>query len=94
MKNDEAKKILEHVWDFAISTDEESEVVLEKAIDIANIALDTIDKIKDIIREEEHYSVSNDFNNSHPNKSDYDAVSADKFKRIWKIVSEMENVVN
>lgn len=51
-------------------------------------AVELIEKIKDIITEEEHYSVSNGFENPHPNKADYDAVAADKFNRIWKTISE------
>lgn len=94
MTNNEAKNVLENVWDFAILADEESGDILEKALDIANIALDAMDKIKDIIREEEHYAVSNSVTEPHPNKSDYDATSADKFNRIWKIVLEAENTVN
>lgn len=62
-----------------------------EAIDMAIKALDTIEKIKDIIREEEHYPVSNDSTEPHPNKADYDAVSADKFNRIWKVVSDAES---
>lgn len=88
MTNNEAKNVLENVWDFAILADEDSGDILEKAIDIANIALDTVEKIKEIITEVQHYEVSNSFESPHPNKADYDAVSADKFKRIWKVISE------
>ena len=58
------------------------------AKDEAIKALEEISKIKDIIREEERYEVSNSFDNPHPHKEDYDAVHADKFNRIWKVVSE------
>lgn len=94
MTNNEAKNVLENVWDFAISPDDESGDILEKAIDIANISIDTVDKIKAIICEEEHYETSNSSENPHPNQADYDSVSADKFKRIWKIISEAETAVN
>ena len=60
------------------------------ALDMAIQALETIEKIKEIITEEEHYEVSTSFENPHPNKVDYDKVQADKFKRIWKIISEAE----
>lgn len=90
MTNNEAKDVLENVWDFAISPDDCSGDILEKAIDIANIALDTVEKIKEIITEVEHHEVSNSFENPHPNKEDYNATKADKFNRIWKIVSKAE----
>ena len=47
-------------------------------------ALSIVEKIKEIIREVEHYEVST----NRPNQADYDAVSADKFQRIWKVISE------
>jgi len=53
-------------------------------------ALETVKKIKEIIREVEHYEVSNSFENPHPNKADYDAVAADKYQRIWELVAEAE----
>lgn len=90
MTNNEAKEILGNVWDYAISLDECSGDTLEKAIDVADIALDTIEKIKEIITEEEHYEVSNSIENPHPNEADYNAVQANKFKRIWKLLSESE----
>ena len=86
MTNNEAKNVLENVWDFAILADDESGDILEKAIDIANIALETLEQIKNIIKEEEHYQVTTD----RPNQNDYNSVSADKFRRIWKVVSESE----
>lgn len=56
-------------------------------------AIDTIEQIKKIITEEEHYEVSNSLDNPRPNQADYDSVSADKFKRIWKVVSEAESKI-
>lgn len=50
-----------------------------------------MERIKEIIKEEEHYEVSNSLENPHPNKADYDSVSADKFSRIWEVVSETES---
>lgn len=85
MTNNEAKYVLENVWNFATLTDDESGDILEKAIDIANIALETLEQIKNIIKEE-YYQVTTD----RPNKNDYNNVSADKFRRIWKVVSESE----
>ena len=64
----------------------------ETACIMAIKALDTLEKIKDIIREEEHYEVSNSIDNSRPNQADYDAVHADKFNRIWKVISDAERV--
>lgn len=58
--------------------------------DAYNDALAMIEKIKDIIREEEHFEVSNSIEIPRPNKADYDAVHAEKFNRIWKIISEAE----
>lgn len=49
-----------------------------------------MEQIKDIIRETEHYEVSNSLENPHPNQEDYNSVSANKFDRIWKVVSEAE----
>lgn len=44
MTNNEAKKVLENIWDFAISPDDCSGDILEKAIDVAIIALNTVEK--------------------------------------------------
>lgn len=60
-------------------------------MEMAIKALETLEKIKGIIREEEHYEVSNSFENPHPNQADYDAVHADKFNRIRKAISDMES---
>ncbi len=60
------------------------------ALDMAIRALETIEKIKEIITEEEHYEVSNSLEKPHPDKADYDEVQAAKFKRIWKVVAEAE----
>lgn len=89
MTGNEAKNVLKNVWEFAILADDESGDILEKAIDIANVAIETVEQIKAVIEEEEHYQVSV----NGPNKADYDNVSADKFRRIWKIVSEAETKV-
>lgn len=59
------------------------------AISMAIKSLEAIDKIKDIIREEEHYEVSNSLENPHPNNADYNSIHADKFNRIWKVISDM-----
>ena len=88
MTNAEATEILNNIWDYATANDDETADTLEAAIDVANIALETIEKIKTIIRKEEHYSVST----NHPNQTDYDIVAADKFKRIWKAVVEGEGM--
>ena len=61
------------------------------AISMAIKSLEAIEKIKEIIIEEEHYEVSNSLENPHPNKADYDAVHADKFNRIWKVISDMQS---
>ena len=50
-------------------------------------ALDTLEKIKNIIQEEELYEVSNSIDNPHPNQADYNAIRAEKFNRIWKVIS-------
>ena len=42
MTENEAKNVLGNVWDFAILADDESGDILEKAIDIANKALEEI----------------------------------------------------
>lgn len=57
----------------------------------ANSAMDTLDKIKEIIREEEHYPVSNSLSDPHPNEQDYNKAHADKFNRIWKVISDADN---
>ncbi len=67
---------------------------LVRAFEIAIESIGTIEKIEEIIREEEHYEVSNSFENPHPSKADYDAVHADKFNRIWKTISDMESKLN
>ena len=63
----------------------------ETACVMAIKALDTLEKIKDIIREEEHYEVSDSIDNPCPNQADYDEVHAEKFNRIWKIISDAES---
>lgn len=88
MTNENAIEILNNIWDYTTANDENTADTLETALDVANIALDTLEKIKAIIREEEHYSVST----NHPNQADYDAVAADKFRRIWKAVAEGEEM--
>lgn len=82
MKAQEAKQQLIIQRTFASGSNAKVE-----AIDMAIKALDTIEKIKDIIKEEEHYPVSNDMTEPHPNKADYDAVHAEKFNRIWKVIN-------
>lgn len=84
MNNVQAKQIIEKekLW--------ESNERVKTAFDIGIKALETIEKIKDIIREEEHYEVSNSLDNPHPNKADYNVVHTDKFNRIWKVISEAE----
>lgn len=91
MTNKEAKNVIDNVLDFATPKNEESGGILEFALDMASKSLDTIEKIKDIIREPERYEVSNSFENPRPNKADYDAVAADKYQKIWKVISEAEN---
>lgn len=59
----------------------------EAACVVAIKALDALEKIKDIIQEEEHYEVSNSINNPRPNQADYDAVRTDKFNRIRGVIS-------
>lgn len=54
-------------------------------------AINIVEKIKEIIREEEHYPVSNSLTDPHPNEQDYNKVHADKFKRIWKVISDAES---
>ena len=61
----------------------------EAACVVAIKALDALEKIKNIIQEEEHYEASNSINNPHPNQADYNAVHAEKFNRIWKIISNI-----
>lgn len=58
----------------------------EAACVVAIKALDALEKIKNIIQEE-HYEVSDSIDNSRPNQADYDAVRADKFKRICGVIS-------
>lgn len=48
MTENEAKNVLDNVWDFAILSDDESGDILEKAIDIANKALEEIQQYKAI----------------------------------------------
>ena len=64
----------------------------ESACIMAIKALDTLEKIKDIVQEEECYEASNSIDNPRPNQADYDAVHADKFNRIWKVISDAERV--
>ena len=73
--------------------DSKNPFMVGKRVEIENAmkAIKTLEKIKNIIREEEHYEVSNSIDNPHPNQADYDAVHADKFNRIWKVVSDMES---
>lgn len=59
-----------------------------EAIDVAIKSIKTIDKIKEIIGEEEIYPVSNSLDNPRPNEQDYNKVHADKFNRIWKVISD------
>ena len=68
----------------------------ETACVMAIKALDTLEKIKDIIREEEHYEVSDSIDNPRPNQADYDAVHAEKFNKIWRVISDVEsrNIIN
>lgn len=66
----------------------------ESACIMAINALDTLEKIKEIIREKEHYEVSNSFDSPRPNQADYNAVHADKFNRIWKVISDAESQQN
>lgn len=54
----------------------------EAACIVAIKALDALEKIKDIIREEKHYEVSDGIDNPHPNQADYDIIHAEKFNRI------------
>ena len=61
----------------------------EAACVVAIKALDALEKIKNIIQEEEHYEVSNSINNPHPNQADYDIIHAEKFNRIWKVISNI-----
>lgn len=61
----------------------------EAACVVAIKALNTLEKIKNIIQEEEHYEVSNSFDNLRPNQADYNAVQAEKFNRIWKVISNI-----
>ncbi len=84
MNNVQAKNILEK------EKLRENNERTKTAFDIGIRALETVEKIKDIIREKEHYEVSDSFEKPHPNKADYDKVQADKFKRIWKVISEAE----
>lgn len=86
MDNLRAIEILEYTSSFDEFKGNANGIALEKGIK----ALETIEKIKEIIREEESYHVSTD----HPNQADYDRVSADKFKRIWKVVSDAESNQN
>lgn len=48
MTENEAKNVLENVWDFAICPDEESGDILEKAIDIATHAFEKLEKIEEL----------------------------------------------
>lgn len=84
MNNVQEKDILEKekLW--------ESNERTKTAFDIGIRALETVEKIKEIITEVEHYEVSNSLENPHPNKADYDKVQAEKFNRIWKVISEAE----
>ena len=59
-----------------------------EAIDKAIKSIKTIEKIKEIIGEEEIYPVSNSLDNPRPNEQDYNKVHADKFNRIWKVISD------
>ena len=87
MTENEAKREIKEHLDIAGCEDLMCSV---ESLEMAMSALEAISKIKDIIREEERYEVSNSFDNPHPSKADYDAVHADKFNRIWKVVSEMK----
>ena len=69
-------------------------MISDKCLSGAIVATETIEKIKDIICEKEHYEVSNSIDNPYPNKADYDTVHADKFNRIWKVISDMESKLN
>ena len=84
LKTSEAKRIITDIaFDESRINNQECE-----ALRCGVQSLSIIEKIKAIITEQEHYEVSNSFENPRPNKADYDAVSADKFKRIWKVISE------
>jgi len=62
----------------------------ESACLVAIKAIDTVERIKEIIREPYTLQVSTD----RPNQADWDRVSADKYKRIWEIVSKAEQATN
>ena len=67
---------------------EASENTIENEMAIK--ALDTMKKIKEIIKEEESYPVSNSLTDPHPNEQDYNKVHAEKFDRIWKVIADSE----
>lgn len=62
----------------------------DDALDVAILSMEAIESIKSIMCEVEQYEVSMD----RPNKSDYDRVSADKFRRIWLAISELEGRIH
>lgn len=90
MENTRAIELLNYIQTFDGMDYGATKIALDKGIK----ALETVEKIKTIITEQEHYEVSNSFENPRPNKADYDAVSADKFQRIWQVVSEAEKQSN
>lgn len=71
------------------------ELLEQAATELQNVVT-TLEKIKKIIREEENYPVSNSLTNPHPNEQDYNKVHAEKFNRIWNVISDVEsqNTVN
>lgn len=69
----------------------ESNKRISSAFDMGIKAIEALEKIKNIIREEEHYPVSNSLTDQQPNEQDYNKVHADKFKRIWKVISDAES---
>lgn len=68
--------------------------LLEMAANNLQKAVTTIEKIKEIISEEENYPISNSLTDPHPNEQDYNKVHVEKFNRIWKIISDVENNLN
>ena len=58
MTENEAKNILENVWDFAMAEDEENADTLEKAIDIAIKSLKKQEKITKLLKCHDDFNVS------------------------------------
>lgn len=100
MTENEAKNVLDNVWDFAILSDDESGDILEKAIDIANKALEEIQQYRAIGTVEgyekaiqattEYYLLMKEYKSK---VQDFEAIGTiDEFKALKKEVELYRNL--